>query len=92
MLSDLVLKAQVMALDLSEVPPAQQPAALNRLREQLGTENAVLMTSGGTVLASTSAAMDKLAPSVPENALRQARLNRGYGAVEPVGERGWSCA
>ena len=89
MLSDLVLKAQVMALDLSEVPPAQQPVALNRLREQLGTENAVLMNSGGTVLASASAApSDRLAPSVPENALRQARLNRGYGAVEPLGEKG----
>jgi two-component system, NtrC family, nitrogen regulation sensor histidine kinase NtrY len=88
MLSDLVLKAQVMALDLSEVPPAQQPVALNRLREQLGTENAVLMTSGGAVLASTSTEMDKLAPAVPENALRQARLNRGYGAVEPLGEKG----
>jgi nitrogen fixation/metabolism regulation signal transduction histidine kinase len=89
MLSDLVLKAQVMALDLSEVPASQQPAALSRLRAQLATEDALLLGSDGKVLANASRDVDKLVPSLPNtNALRQARLNRGYGAVEPLGEKG----
>jgi len=89
MLSDLVLKAQVMALDLSDVPASQQPAALGRLRAQLATEDALLLNASGKVLANASRDVDKLVPSLPNaNALRQARLNRGYGAVEPLGEKG----
>ncbi|MSQ55864.1 MAG: HAMP domain-containing protein [Betaproteobacteria bacterium] len=88
MLSDLVLKAQVMALDLSGMPAAQQATALTRLREQVGTEDAVILTPGGTVLATASRDFDKLVPSPPSaQALRRARTNRGYGAVEMVGEK-----
>jgi nitrogen fixation/metabolism regulation signal transduction histidine kinase len=89
MLNDLVLKAHVMALDLSEVPAAQQPLILHRLREQVGTEDALLMTSAGKVLANSSREADTLAPPFPSaQALRQAKQSRGYGAVEPLGEKG----
>ena len=50
MLSDLALKAQVMALDLSEMPAQQQLVALNRLRDQIGPDDATLLTATGKVL------------------------------------------
>ncbi|MBI4291647.1 MAG: HAMP domain-containing protein [Betaproteobacteria bacterium] len=89
MLSDLVLKAGAISLDLSELPPAQQGMALGRLREQVGVEDMLLLTVGGKVVASASRQETKLLPSMPTAAaLRQAREKRGYGAVEPLGEKG----
>ncbi|MGC2518155.1 MAG: ATP-binding protein [Burkholderiales bacterium] len=89
MLSDLALKAQTMSLDLSSMPAQQQLAALNRLREQAGTDDAMLLTAGGKVLANSSSEMGKLLPPMPgTQALRQARQNRGYGVVEPTGDQG----
>ena len=89
MLSDLVLKANAAALDISEIPPAQQPGALGRARELLGVEDMLLLSAGGKVLGSASRAASRLLPPMPAPAaLRQARQSRGYGAVEPLGEKG----
>ncbi|MBI2319026.1 MAG: HAMP domain-containing protein [Betaproteobacteria bacterium] len=89
MLSDLVLKAGAVSLDLSEMPASQQAIALGRIREQVGVEDLLLLTVGGKVLASASRNETKLLPSMPSAAaLRQAREKRGYGAVEPLGEKG----
>src|SRR6266487_1187899 len=54
MLNELLLKAHVMALDLSETPRREQPTALARLREQAYVEEAWLMTEGGQMLARAS--------------------------------------
>ena len=54
MLSDLARKANSMALDLSGVQGAQQTVVLGRLREQMGVEDALLLTTGGRVLSSVS--------------------------------------
>src|SRR6266571_4137556 len=89
MLNELLLKAHVMALDLSETPRREQPAALARLREQAYVEEAWLMTEGGQVLARVSREPGKLVPPGPSpQALRDARQVRGYGVVEPVGDKG----
>jgi nitrogen fixation/metabolism regulation signal transduction histidine kinase len=88
MLNDLLLKAHVMALDLSDAPPAQQPALLKRLREQAYVDDALLLTSRGDVLASAGLSADRLLPPPSALALREARQVRGYGAVEAVGEKG----
>jgi nitrogen fixation/metabolism regulation signal transduction histidine kinase len=89
MLSDLRRKAGAMALELSDVPGAQQTLALSRLREQVGAEEALLLTSGGRVLGSASRETVRLMPSMPPAAaLRQARQSRGYSAIEPLGDRG----
>jgi two-component system, NtrC family, nitrogen regulation sensor histidine kinase NtrY len=89
MLNDLLLRAHVMALDLSEVPATQQPALLNRLRDQAYVEDALLVTAGGTVLASAGRGVGKLLPPMPNaQALREARKVRGYSAVEPIAEKG----
>jgi nitrogen fixation/metabolism regulation signal transduction histidine kinase len=89
MVNDLLLKAHVIALDLSESPASKQPALLNRLREQAFVENALLLSSDGKVLASASREAGRLPPPLPNaQALRDARRIRGYGAAEPVGEKG----
>ncbi len=89
MLSDLTRKARSMALDLSDVPAAQHTMALSRLREQVGVEDALLLTAGGKVLGGASREVVKLLPSMPSaTALRQARQSRVYSAIEPLGDRG----
>ncbi|MET0217998.1 MAG: hypothetical protein ABW205_08755, partial [Burkholderiales bacterium] len=42
MLKDLNAKADSMAFDLSEIPPADQVPALNQLRERIGAQEATL--------------------------------------------------
>ncbi|HET7200949.1 MAG TPA: ATP-binding protein [Burkholderiales bacterium] len=89
MLNELLLKAHVMALDLSEVPNRDQPALLVRLREQAYVEEAWLVTEKGEILAKAGRAPGNLAPPPPgPQALRDARQERGYGAVEAVGDKG----
>jgi len=89
MLSDLTRKARSMALDLSDVPGAQQTMVLSRLREQVGVEDALLLTAGGKVLGGASREAVKLLPSMPSAAaLRQARQSRVYSAIEPLGDHG----
>src|SRR5712691_11993583 len=89
MLNEQLLKAHVMALDLSETPRREQASALARLREQAYVEEALLMTEGGQVLARASRETGKPEPPVPGvQALRDARQVRGYSAVEPVGDKG----
>src|SRR5437870_5028138 len=89
MLNELLLKAHVMALDLSETPRREQSNMLARLREQAYVEEARLMTEGGQVLGRASREPGKPVPPAPSaQALRDARQLRGYSAVEPVGDRG----
>jgi len=88
-LVDLRGKATTMALELSELPPALQPIALNRMREQAGATEAVLIAGNGSVIASASRDVTRLiAEPPPPAALRAARTARGYAAIEGVGERG----
>lgn len=89
MLNDLVMKAQVMALELEEVPAPRRAAMLNRLREQAYVEEATLMDTGGEVVASARGGSADFVPPPPSaQALREARQAHGYSAVEPVGEKG----
>jgi nitrogen fixation/metabolism regulation signal transduction histidine kinase len=89
MLNELLLKAQVMALDLSRTPAPRQPATLARLRGQVYVEEAALLTDAGSVLASSSReAGTPAAPAPGPQALREATRPRGFSAVEPVGEKG----
>jgi nitrogen fixation/metabolism regulation signal transduction histidine kinase len=89
MLNELLLKAHVMALDLSEAPDREQPALLARLREQAYVEEASLLSGKGEVLAKASRDPERPAPPPPGPlALRDARQVRGHSAVEPVGDKG----
>ncbi|HEY5290787.1 MAG TPA: ATP-binding protein [Burkholderiales bacterium] len=83
LLTELHDKARRMALELSDKSPAQQVVLLNRLREQAGIDDALLLSSGGNVIASASKGVGKLLPDLPNTAIqRQARQSRGYAALE----------
>lgn len=82
MLLELQAKARSMALDLADrsVPLG---ARLERLREQTGVEEAVVVTGGGRLVASATEDVSKFLPEMPSSyALRQARLNRAYATVD----------
>ena len=87
-LGELQAKARAMALELAERAPAQLPLQLNRLRDQAGVHEAVVVAANGRLLASASAALDKFVPDLPSAlALRQARAGRGFATVDvPAGK------
>ncbi len=89
LLTELNDKARRMALDLSDKPQAQQVVLLDRLREQAGVDDALLLSSGGNVIASSSKGIGKLVPDMPSSIIqRQARQSRGYAALEGGPEHG----
>ncbi len=80
---DLQAKANAMALELAERTPGQLPTQLERLRAQLGVEEAVVVSGSGRLLASAAHDVGKLMPELPPgHALRQARSKRSYSAVD----------
>ena len=91
LLTELNDKARSMALDLSDKPTAQQVVLLDRLREQAGVDEALLLSSGGNVIASARKGVGKLLPDLPNAMIqRQARQNRGYSALESTPDKGLS--
>jgi nitrogen fixation/metabolism regulation signal transduction histidine kinase len=89
MLEELRGKARVMALELGDLPPAQQSMALNRLREQAGVDDAMLVSPGGSMIAGASRELARLVPEAPPApVLRQVRGGRPYAAIEALGEKG----
>ncbi len=89
MLGELNLKARAVALELADRAPTQLPLVLNRLREQAGVQEAVVVAPNGRLLASASAEMDRFVPELPPaQALRQARTGRGYSAVDSAAGKG----
>jgi two-component system, NtrC family, nitrogen regulation sensor histidine kinase NtrY len=89
LLTELHDKAARMALELSDKSPAQQVVLLDRLREQAGVDDALLLSSGGSVIASASKGVGKFLPDMPNTIIqRQARQARGYSAIESEPNKG----
>jgi nitrogen fixation/metabolism regulation signal transduction histidine kinase len=83
MMAELQGKASAMALELAERSPAQLAARLERLRAQVGVEEAVIVTASGRLVVSASADVNKFVPDLPgRELLRQARANRGHTAID----------
>jgi nitrogen fixation/metabolism regulation signal transduction histidine kinase len=89
LLQDLSLRAGAMALALSEVPTAQQPLLVARVREQIGAEDVLLLSTSGKPLAGASRQPGRK-PPVPSDAnVRLALQNaNGFAIVEPFGDKG----
>jgi nitrogen fixation/metabolism regulation signal transduction histidine kinase len=88
MMVDLQAKARAMALELAERSKSQMVAGLERMREQAGVEEAVVVTVNGRLVASASEDVTKLLPELPgAQTLRQARANRGYTTVDSLAGR-----
>jgi nitrogen fixation/metabolism regulation signal transduction histidine kinase len=84
---DISAKARSWALELSDVPEASQLAQLNRLREQGGVQEALLVNSHGQLIGSSGTQLSQLVPEVPSASdLRQARARLIYATIE--GEAG----
>ncbi|HTP61598.1 MAG TPA: ATP-binding protein [Burkholderiales bacterium] len=82
-LADLQMRARAIAGELADRPASQQVGVLGRLRDQAGVQEAVIVNSGGRVLASASEDVSRLVPDLPSlQALRQARSARAYAAVD----------
>jgi PAS domain S-box-containing protein len=85
--SELVKKAEGMALQLSELPAAQQETRLNALRETFGVQEAGLFDSKGALLGFASADKLMLVPRQPEQAaLWQAKLQQPWSRTEQDGD------
>jgi nitrogen fixation/metabolism regulation signal transduction histidine kinase len=87
MRADLGEKARAIALELTDRAPGQSGLLLDRLREQAGAQEAVILSGNGSVLASATAALSTLVPDLPSmQELRRARANRGVTLVDaPAG-------
>jgi nitrogen fixation/metabolism regulation signal transduction histidine kinase len=83
MMLEMQGKARAMAGELEERSPLQMVARMERLRAQIGVEEAVVVTASGRLVASASADVSRLVPDMPsQQTLRQARANRGHTAVD----------
>jgi len=88
MILDMQSKARAAAVELADRPSAQLAVQLERAREQLGVEEAVIVTASGRLVAGASADAMKLVPELPgAQALRQARIGRGYTSVDSAAGR-----
>ncbi len=85
MLAELNVKARAMALELADHSDSQQVVALNRLRQQAGVEDAVVVAANGRLIASASDNLLQLVPELPTSIqLRQARTNRGLTVIDAL--------
>jgi nitrogen fixation/metabolism regulation signal transduction histidine kinase len=85
LLVDLQSKTRSMAGELADVPQNQWAPTLNRMREQAGAQEAVILTGSGRIVVASGGGYANLLPDLPSPAaLRQARGTRLYAAVEPL--------
>jgi nitrogen fixation/metabolism regulation signal transduction histidine kinase len=85
MLAELNVKARAMAAELADRSDSQQVVALNRLRQQAGVEDAVVVAASGRLVASASDSLAQLVPELPSSLqLRQARSNRGVTSIDSL--------
>ena len=84
---DVAAKANAWALELADLPDAGQLSQLNRLREQGGIDEALLVTGNGQLIGASGAQVSELVPEAPKpSELRQARTQRMFAVIE--GEAG----
>lgn len=82
-LDELRIKARNMALELSDSSDATQITQLSRIRDQNLSQEAVIVTSNGQMVASSGSQLSSFLPDLPTAAmLRQAKLTRGYAVIE----------
>jgi nitrogen fixation/metabolism regulation signal transduction histidine kinase len=88
-LEDLTRRGRAMAQELADAPPEARAHMLTRLREQSGVTEMSLITGTGKIIATASRDIGVLMPNLPAAAaLRDARLNKGYSAIEPAADKG----
>ncbi|MCO5106105.1 MAG: ATP-binding protein [Burkholderiaceae bacterium] len=85
LLADLTQKARGVAGELADAPEYDWPSALNRLRDQVGVQDALIASGTGRIITTSGSRYGRLVPDLPSSsAFRQARITRQYAAVEPA--------
>lgn len=88
-LQDLVKKSEAAALNLADEPVSSQFMSVNRLREQIGVQEATLFSSRGQVLAFSSTEPNSITPLFPSpSILRTVRAQRPYSSIETLDNKG----
>ena len=88
-LNDLLAKGRSVALELSDLAPVGQAVQLSKLAESNPMLEATVVTADGRVLADAGGAGSGKAKDLPSaTMIRQARLTRGYSALESLGSDG----
>ena len=89
LLNDLAQKARGVASELADAPEHEWPSALNRLRDQVGVQDALIASGTGRIITTSGSRYGRLVPDLPSSsALRQARMTRQFSAVEPAESEG----
>jgi nitrogen fixation/metabolism regulation signal transduction histidine kinase len=89
LLKETTNKATQLALTLQEADPGSISSRLNRASEQAGIYEAGLFSSSGGVLAVAGVSGSTLTPEPPPaQALRKARLQQTYSAIEQIPDQG----
>jgi nitrogen fixation/metabolism regulation signal transduction histidine kinase len=89
-LEDLTRRARTMALELTDASPEDAVRMLTRMREQSGVSEITLLTGSGKVVAMASRETGMLMPNLPSaEAMREARLKKGYARIEQTGDKGY---
>ena len=84
---DVSAKARSWALELSDMPESTQISQLNRLREQGGVQDALVIGGSGQLIGTSGSRLSELVPEVPSaSELRQARARLIFATIE--GEAG----
>ncbi|NEX63835.1 sensor histidine kinase [Noviherbaspirillum galbum] len=82
-LADLLAKARSAALELSEMSESSQVTQLSRLRDQNANIEATVVSANGQLISTVGGRLGALVPDLPNaSMLRQARLTRGYSAID----------
>jgi nitrogen fixation/metabolism regulation signal transduction histidine kinase len=83
--TDLLQKGRAMAAILNDQAPEQWAPVLNRLREQAGVQEAMIVTAANRIVYMSGSQLLRLVPDLPPpSALRQVRLTRQYAAIEAM--------
>jgi nitrogen fixation/metabolism regulation signal transduction histidine kinase len=88
-LKEVTNKATQLALALQEAEAGGMAQRLSRTSEQAGVYEAALFSSSGGILAVAGISGSTLTPEPPPpQALRRARLQQTYSAIEQMGDQG----
>ncbi len=82
-LADLSSRGRSLALELSELSDSGQITLLSRLRDQSVTQEALIVSASGNIIASAGSSLGVLVPELPTTSmLHQARVSRSYAQIE----------
>jgi len=85
--NDLAAKTRNAAMQLSEVPDASAPLALERMRDQLPANDLILWSASGQLIASAGESRFQLNPERPTpQQIRNARSQKSVAMVEGLDE------